>query len=112
MQEVHDIILEFARRVNTVMKKHLKKIMLYGSYARGDYRENSDIDVIIFTELEEEDIKKLENKIFDIAFDMQMEFGADISVIIKNETDFNYWLEALPFYTNIKKEGVEIHGWE
>ena len=111
MQEIHDVLLEFARRVKTVMEHHFKKIVVYGSYARGDYTENSDIDVMIFTELTEEEIKKIENTIYDISFDMQMECGVNISVIIKNEKDFNYWLGTLPFYNNIQKEGVEINGW-
>lgn len=111
MREVHDILLEFARRVNTIMKQHFKKMVVYGSYARGDYTETSDIDVMIFTELKEEEIKKIENEIYDISFDIQMEFGVDISVIIKNENDFNYWLGTLPFYNNVQKEGVVINGW-
>lgn len=111
MREVHDILLEFARRVNTIMKQHFKKMVVYGSYARGDYTETSDIDVMIFTELKEEEIKKIENEIYDISFDIQMEFGVVISVIIKNENDFNYWLGTLPFYNNVQKEGVVINGW-
>ena len=111
MEEIHDILLEFARRVNSVMKYHFKKMVVYGSYARGDYTEGSDIDVMIFTELKETEISKIENTIYDISFDIQMEYGVDISVIIKNENDFNYWLGTLPFYNNVQREGVVIHGW-
>jgi len=111
MKEIHDILLEFARRVNSVMKYHFKKMVVYGSYARGDYTEGSDIDVMIFTELKEAEISKIENTIYDISFDIQMEYGVDISVIIKNENDFNYWLGTLPFYNNVQREGVVIHGW-
>ena len=42
---------------------------------------------------------------------MYTEYGVDISVIIKNENDFNYWLGTLPFYNNVQREGVVIHGW-
>ena len=37
-----------------------------------------------------------------------MEYGVDISVIVKNEEHFKYWLGALPFYDNVEKEGVVI----
>lgn len=106
MPEIHDILLEFARKTYTVMKNHLKKIVVYGSYARGDYTEDSDIDIMIFTDLSEVDIKDIENYIYDMAFDIQMEYGFDISVIIKNEEDFNYWLGTLPFYNNIQREAI------
>ena len=39
-----------------------------------------------------------------------MEYGVDISIIVKNEEHFKYWLGALPFYDNVVKEGVVIDG--
>ena len=65
---------------------------------------------MILTTLTDEEIEQCESKIFDIAFDFQMEYGVDISVILKNEDHFNYWLGALPFYNNIQKEGVVLNG--
>ncbi len=43
MVNTHDILLSFSRRVKDILDDKLTKIILYGSYARGDYRENSDI---------------------------------------------------------------------
>jgi len=37
-----------------------------------------------------------------------MEYGMDINVIVKNNAQFDYWLGALPFYDNVKKEGIVI----
>lgn len=45
-----------------------------------------------------------------MAFDLFMEYGIDISVIVKNKEHFIYWLGALPFYDNMEKEGVVICG--
>ena len=44
------------------------------------------------------------------SFVFLMEYGIDISVIVKNEEHFKYWLGALPFYDNVEKEGVIISG--
>lgn len=108
MKSTHDILLEFTQQVQKVLGKSLKKVILYGSYARGDYRENSDIDIMVLTTLTEEEIRQIKTTIYDVAFDFQMEYGVDISVIIKNEEHFNYWLGALPFYDNVQKEGVVL----
>lgn len=108
MKSTHDILLEFTQQVQKVLGKSLKKVILYGSYARGDYREDSDIDIMILTTLTDEEIRQIKTTIYDVAFDFQMEYGVDISVIIKNEEHFNYWLGALPFYNNIQKEGVVL----
>ena len=37
---------KFTKMINDVLKNNLKKIILYGSYARGDYRKNSDLDIM------------------------------------------------------------------
>ena len=108
MKSTHDILLEFTQQVQKVLGKSLKKVILYGSYARGDYRENSVIDILVLTTLTDEDIRQIKTTIYDVAFDFQMEYGVDISVVIKNEAHFNYWLGALPFYDNVQKEGVVL----
>ena len=47
-------------------------------------------------------------RLIDLAFDFQMDYGGDISVVVKNKDQFEYWLGALPFYNNVKKEGIVL----
>lgn len=105
-----DIITGFTKEAKMILKDKMSKVILYGSYARGDYHENSDIDIMILTSLTDYEIEKIENKIFDLAFDFQMKYLVDISVVIKNEEQFNYWLGALPFYDNVQREGIVLGG--
>ena len=105
-----EILMECSLKVKDFLGKSLSKIILYGSYARGDYRENSDIDLMILTTLTDNEIENIESKIFDLAFDFQMDYDVDISVIIKNEEHFYHWLGALPFYDNVQKEGIVLNG--
>ena len=100
------IIMLFSREMKRILGENLKKVILYGSYARGDFRENSDIDIMVLTTLTDAEIEKIEAQIYDVAFDFLMDHGVDISVVIKNENQFNYWLGALPFYDNVQREGV------
>jgi len=110
MERVHDVVYEFSQRVKMILADKLSKVIMYGSYARGDNNENSDVDIMVLTTLTEDEIEKVETLIFDLAFDFQMEYGLDISVIVKNEEHFYHWLGALPFYNNVEKEGVVLHG--
>ena len=105
-----EIIMSFARKVRKILGKNLKQVILYGSYARGDYTEDSDIDIMVLTTLTDKEIEQIETEIYDLAFDYLMDYGVDISVVIKNEEQFNYWLGALPFYNNVQKEGVVLSG--
>ena len=95
--EHRNVIQKFARDVKEILGEALVKVLLYGSYARGDNVEGSDIDIMILTTLDDEEIENIENKIYDLAFDYLMDYGVDISTVIKNVEQFQYWLGALPF---------------
>ena len=108
--EKKKLLMLFTKNVKQILGKNLKKVILYGSYARGDYTEKSDVDIMILTTLSDQEIERIEGKIYDLAFDFLMDYGIDISVVIKNEDQFNYWLGALPFYNNVQREGIALHG--
>lgn len=109
-ESIKNIVKLFSKEVRNVLGEDFKKMIVYGSYARGDYMENSDVDIMVLTSLTNKDIQPVEYKLYDISFDFFMEYGVDISVIVKNEEHFKYWLGALPFYDNVEKEGVVIDG--
>ena len=50
------IIMLFSREMKRILGENLKKVILYGSYARGDYTENSDIDIMVLTTLTDAEI--------------------------------------------------------
>ena len=65
---------------------------------------------MVLVKISPEEIEKIEESVFDLAFDIEMEHGIHISPIIKNEDQFEYWVDVLPFYRNVRNEGVEING--
>lgn len=107
---IRNILYGFSIQLKRLLGQDLSKIILYGSYARGDFQENSDVDVMILVKLSPEKIEHIESPIFDLAFDIELEHGIHISPIIKNEDQFEYWADVLPFYRTVRKEGVEING--
>ena len=76
----------------------------------GDFNKSSDIDIMILTDLNDDEIVKYRSVISDIAYDIEFDnnFDIDLSPIVKNIDNFNYWVEALPFYMNVKREGVVL----
>ena len=77
-----DVLMTFAQGTKKILKNNLSKLIVYGSYARGDYSENSDIDVMILTPLSKEEIEQVENHIFDLAFDLEMVYGIVINAVL------------------------------
>lgn len=110
MEQNREILQSFSNDVIKCMGGSVKKIILYGSYARGDYTNQSDMDIMILTSLDDAGIRNIENQIYDIAFDYEMSRGIVISVNIQNIDHFNYWLGALPYYDNVEKEGIVLAG--
>ena len=76
----------------------------------GDYNESSDIDIMILTDFSNDELVEYRSKISDLAYDIEYENNFDVmlSPLIKNIDRFNYWLEAMPFYMNVQKEGVVL----
>lgn len=106
--KINKVLKEFINGVNKLFGDRVKKIILYGSYARGDFNESSDIDIMILTDLTDEEIVDYGEKIWDFAYDIELDNDVLISPLIKNIDKFNYWLEILPFYMNIHNEGVVL----
>lgn len=106
---IYSIVYTFTQEVKKIYDKSIKKVIVYGSYARGDYQENSDIDIMILVTASETEIQKKFNLVCDLAFNYELEYGIAISPIVKNESHFSKWSETLPFYRNVKKEGVIIN---
>ena len=107
---INKIIIDFTKNVNKLLGKRVKKIILYGSYARGDFNKSSDIDIMILTDLTDDEISKYRRNIVDMAYDIEYDndFEIHLSPLITNIDKFNLWLDALPFYMNVEKEGVVL----
>ena len=108
MQKYQKLIDEFISKARNILGHNFVEAILYGSYARGDYRENSDIDIMILTTLSDDEIVRIEDDIFDVAYDYMLSDNVTISVNIKNRAHFLYWADNLPYYKNVKKEGIVL----
>jgi len=105
---ISKILIEFNNQVRKILGNRLKKVILYGSYARGDYNEKSDVDLMLLTDLTFEEIEKYRDDISDIAFDIELKTGIIISPVIKNIDNYNSRINIIPFYKNVQMEGVVL----
>ena len=101
-------IQEFIKAIQQLLGTRLKKAILYGSYARGDYNKKSDVDIMILTDMSFEEIEDYRDKISDIAYDIELSTGIILSPVIKNIEKYNSRVNFVPFYKNVEKEGVVL----
>ena len=109
---ISNIIDELVKGVNEILGNRVKKIILYGSYARGDYNKSSDIDIMILTDLTDEELYPYSVKIWDYAYDIEWDNNFDITLspLVKNIDKYNKRINVIPFYYNVNKEGVVLNG--
>jgi predicted nucleotidyltransferase len=81
----------------------LKAVYLYGSYARGDYRQGSDVDVMILLKSYRNYWKEYMRS-SDYVSDISLKYDVTVSYILIKELQ---WKEAdKPVLRNIRKDGV------
>lgn len=94
-EQVKKLVEEYAKVV--VQNMIVNKIILYGSYARGDYRKDSDIDVAVI--VPRNSISK--NIIDDMAklFKLRRNISTDIEpILVIDEKDNSGFLESILSY--------------
>ena len=102
------LLTKYTEILQKIYGKHLKTVILYGSYARGDYDEDSDIDIMILLDLSDLDIKQYRHELSGETFEFNMDYDLDIKPIAKSQKHFENWVDVYPFYSNIEKEGVKL----
>lgn len=80
---------------------------LYGSYARGDYRPYSDVDIMLVSTLPDREIRARNAQISSIVGDMCIDHDVTISVSVRSREQFRP--QSLPYYRNIVTEGIRYN---
>ena len=101
-EQVIQILHEFKEDVKNILGDNFVEMILFGSYARGDYREDSDVDVLIVVKEKNKSVEKI---VSDIAYRYFLNMNILISFIIteRNINSLNYFLR-----NNVVEEGVKI----
>jgi predicted nucleotidyltransferase len=99
------ILQNFQADLLKVYGEHLQKIILFGSYARGDFRESSDIDLLLLFD-ENYNVSLKDDEVYDKIAAIILENSYVISLIPTSVQLFE--TKKAPLYLNIKKEGIEL----
>ena len=88
-----------------IFHENVVSIILYGSVARGTQTEESDIDIAVIVKSYTKDSHDSMN---DFIVDLELEYNKVFSVLLIEYDKFLQWKNAMPFYKNIKKEGIVL----
>lgn len=79
-------------------------VILYGSVARNDNTDDSDIDIVIIIKNEMDDATK--ERFIHWSAELDLRYDRVFSIIDIQEENMEKWGNVLPFYQNIQKEGI------
>ena len=97
---------EYSSKLHKLYSKNIEKIILFGSRARGDDKEDSDIDILVV--IKEED-RELKDKVTDLAFDMMLKYGVDVEPAIFNIEEWTKLTKHPTSFTHcVLNEGREL----
>ena len=104
-----DIILRrVCEKAKIEFGKQLSSVILYGSYARKDYDEESDIDVMILLDLPAGKIKRFHRAFSDFSLEMDLQYDVVLSLLLQDKDTFERWKGSSPFFKTVLSEGVEL----
>jgi predicted nucleotidyltransferase len=104
-EEIKHILEDVKKCLKKIYGKQLKDIILFGSYARGDSTEGSDIDIILLLDGIEDPVAEKE-KFFDAIWQLDLKYDTVISILPFDENQFK--TRRLPVILNAKREGIPL----
>ena len=83
-------------------------MILYGSYARGDYTTDSDIDIALLVDIDRMGLKKYGDLLVSQMSYFMLEHDVLISFNDIPIKEFEEYKDVMPYYRNIIEEGVRL----
>lgn len=99
MSQHREAFEEFAERAQEELGSSLEKLVLYGSVARGEEREDSDVDVFVVVKG-----KSDKEVVEELAFDVNVEFGVFMVPVVKTVEEFESVRDSI-FVREVEETG-------
>jgi len=84
----------------------LSEVILFGSYARGDFADDSDIDVMVVLNINEHEIKKYFKQVCHIASEIDLQHNVNMIPVLQSKVVYDELKHSFGFCRNVENEGV------
>ncbi|MFC5412759.1 nucleotidyltransferase domain-containing protein [Larkinella bovis] len=103
---IQPLLASFKKEAQRLYQDRLAALYLFGSYARGDAGDDSDVDILVV--LNDETISPFQEieAMGDFTFELELAHEKPIQVIPTTKRQFNKL--SSPLYYNVKREGASF----
>lgn len=105
-QQLTGIIERLIGDAKAIFGDSIHEVILYGSYARQDADDESDIDIMVLLDLPREQLPVYRRSLAEISGNLLFEFGVVVSPVLESKAFFERNRETYPFFRNVDQEGV------
>ena len=108
IQQYNIIVKRLADIYRDTYGDSLDRVLMYGSYARGEQNEFSDIDIVAIVRGERRELQEQLKTVWDISSDLELEYETIVSPTVIPFDEFELYRDDVPYYRNIANEGVAV----
>ena len=103
LDEIMNKVVAFSRKT---FENKFQSVVLYGSYARGDYDAESDIDIMIMVNMDRTQAVSYRKAVSTFCADIDIDYGVLLAAKVQSKPFFDEWKSVIPFYKNVEKDGI------
>jgi len=104
LEKLRPILEEFKRELRKIYGPRLRRLILYGSYARGEDAEGSDVDLLVVLDRADDPLAERE-RLSGVIFRLALKYNVVLSVLPIAERDLE---RPKPLFLNVKREGIAV----
>ena len=108
-ENIKKMLAELAESLQHIYGNKLKTVVLYGSVARGTQTVDSDIDILILIDGNNDELRQYDDKLSDISTDLSLKYLKVLSVVDISYQEYEDWRNLSPFYKNVSEEGIILY---
>lgn len=108
-ESIKKMLAELAESLHHIYGDKLKTVVLYGSVARGTQTADSDIDILILIDGNNDELRRYDDKLNDVSTDFSLKYLKVLSVVDISYQEYEDWRNLSPFYKNVSEEGIILY---
>lgn len=107
---IDNVIADFLKMIQERIGEDVIQCRLFGSCARGDYDNDSDIDIILLTNCDRKESEKYTDVLIDIVTELAMKYFVVVNTVCVPYIEYEEKKSWYDFFINIEEEGRIIYG--
>ncbi|MEI6285429.1 MAG: nucleotidyltransferase domain-containing protein [Bacillota bacterium] len=106
--DIKDVLDDIKIELVRIFPNSNYELVLFGSFARDEAGDQSDIDLMLITDMSDDESNIYIYPLAELAADICIKYGRVPTFIIQNRFQMNSLVSDLPFFRNVRKEGLKV----